>query len=146
MITLINDYISVTEFAGLCQINNKAVHERIQRGQLAGIWLDGIFFVNKNHSLIVNRLTKKVIQQNMGKSTVQNPDILSAHGYIAANLVSVQHYAKRLQIRTDSVYERIIRNEMDACVVAGRVFVDQKKYPVSQYIFSRNLSRNRSQI
>ena len=145
MISTFEDFISVKEFAALCGINHKAVYERKQRKQLTGRMLDGNLFVNKKFSVVVKRITKKIMQKHEEKIKLQpriaTGDIIP----LTETLVSVRTYSERLGIRTDSVYERIICNEMDAVVVAGNVFVDKEKYPYSEHKHSRKLRRTRKQ-
>jgi len=143
MITILEDYITVKEFAALCGINNKAVYERIKLGKISGMWIGKIFYANKKRSLIAPRVNARLLEQfkqelekiKPGEETVAIPS--------AEKLMSVKAYAKRLKIRADAVYENIIAGKIDTLIIAGSVFIDVSKSPFEKHNYTRKLRRKR---
>ena len=143
MITILEDYITVTEFAALCGINNKAVYERVTRGHVSGMWLGKKFYVNKNRSMIAARVNEKLFEQFKREQAKVKSDKKTTNILSGQKLMSVKAYAKRLNIRADSVYENIIAGKTDAVAIAGNVFIDGGKNPFDKHNYTRKLRRNR---
>ena len=104
------EYLTVEEYAKLCNVQPRSVKNRLHTGTLSAILLDGNYFIHaKSNPPVKYSYTKKKHR----KGTVIQPD---------KNLYSVIQWSGRKHIRAYPFLRAIILGHIDAHVYGDEVF------------------------
>ncbi len=132
MIHYLKEYVTLSEYAGLCGVKNQTIMDRIRRKNIIGYKLGGY--------VLINILTFPPMQSFRGKYKLLGSSIPDKFKYQPgetmmltpppfANLKTVGQVATKEGMRSESIYDRILTGVIDAYVMGGTTFIDITKYP-----------------
>ncbi|MES2619645.1 MAG: hypothetical protein V4615_02255 [Bacteroidota bacterium] len=109
-ITVVENYVSVDEYAALCDISRRSVLNRIRAGTVSAIKVDGIYAVNRQISP-----PRKFMHHKWKK-----PGAGVSHSY--PDLRTVIPWCLGRGIRCFPYLRAIINGKIDGWVIGGEVF------------------------
>lgn len=138
----LENMVSVKQYAELCGIQNIAVYRRIKKRIITAITIGGVQFIDVEKHPPIKRNPYRQRSPGHPYSTVSAVDE-NARTIGMALLVTAKQYARKAGVRPGSIYRKIVLKQIEAVVIGDVIFIDEEKYPPSQYVLSRKPARKR---
>ena len=131
--------LTVKDYARLCGVAVRTVQKRIYKHTIYPVIISNIKFIDINRYPSAKRAPHKKKQDKTPPPAMHYINISDTESVIIKDLVAVRHYAKRLKIRSGTIYERMLRGNIAGIIIGDIIFIDAKKYPPEQFIHVKEL-------
>ena len=109
-------FLSVSEYAKLCGVQNRAIYERIKKKTIAVLHIHGMDLIDTTQS------PPSVMADYRNKNKIHIP--ILPDDIDRKNLFPVKHFAKIKKINPVFLYEQIILERYKGIIIGNEIFID----------------------